>query len=387
MCEAILWKELKGKQMMGFNFDRQRPIDNYIVDFYCKDLMLAIEVDGSTHYTEQEVERDKIRQQNLKKIGVRFLRFDDDDVKTNINGVLDIIRDWIKSHPELVGRIESESHPPPDPSQEGSLERSNEKSPLLGGDLGLPAAQAGMGTPRRKKDKQFHFKQFSVRHDRSGMKVGTDAVLLGAWVNVAKAKRILDLGTGTGVIALMLAQRTKPSVQIEAVEIDKYAFEDASENFSNSPWHGRLTAHYSPAQNFASPDKFDLIVSNPPYFQNSFKPPDTQRTAARHTESLSFLDLLQTAKRFISEKGALNVVLPYTEGIQFILLASQQGFHCSKQWSFRSREQKPVERLLLEFLKKKTDARTGELILYKASMSEVWSEDYCKLTKEFYLKL
>jgi tRNA1Val (adenine37-N6)-methyltransferase len=354
---------------MGFDFDRQRPIDNYIVDFYCKDLMLAIEVDGFSHSVELATERDLIRQTRLEKLGVRFLRFDNDDIKTNINGVVEIIRAWISEHPELVGRMDS----PPDPFKEGSYP---------------PPSLSREGSLKRKqKDKQFHFKKFSVRHDRSGMKVGTDGVLLGAWADVSQATHILDIGTGTGVIALMLAQRTQPFVKIEAIEIDKHAFEDVKENFISSPWSDRLMLHHGSVQDFTPTKQFDLIVSNPPYFQSSFKPANAKRVVARHTENLSFLDLLQASKRHLSEKGALNVVLPYTEGLQFISLASQNGFHCSRKWSFKSREDKPVERLLLEFLKNPTATKIGQLVLYNASKDEEWSEEYCKLTKEFYLKL
>ena len=378
MCEAILWKELKGKQMMGFDFDRQRPIDNYIVDFYCKDLMLAIEVDGSTHYTEQGVENDSIRQEKLEKLGVRFLRFDDDDIKTNINGVLEIIQEWIRAHPELIGRIDDESHPPPNPSKEGSLVKTTDKSPLLGGDLGV-------GNTRRKKGKQFHFKQFSVRHDRSGMKVGTDGVLLGAWVDVKSAKRILDIGTGTGIVALMLAQRTQPDVTIDAVEIDSNAIEDAAENFSSSPWSNRLTLHRGRVQEFSTSEKFDLVVSNPPYFIDSYKPPTDQRIIARHAESLSFSDLLRISGTLLSENGTLNVILPNTEGLQFIDLAEKSGFYCSRKWLFRTRKEKSIERFLLEFSRIKTDLDEGEILLY--SSGENWSNAYQELTREFYLKL
>src|SRR5688572_22601587 len=167
---------------------------------------------------------------------------------------------------------------------------------------------------KRKKDKQFHFKQFSVRHDRSGMKVGTDGVLLGAWVEVKNAKRLLDIGTGTGVIALMLAQRTQPNVTIDAIEIDRDAIEDASENFSSSPWSNRFTLHRGRVQEFSTSKKFDIIVSNPPYFIDSYKPPNDQRIIARHAESLSFEDLLRVSEKLLEENGTLNVVLPYTEG-------------------------------------------------------------------------
>jgi tRNA1Val (adenine37-N6)-methyltransferase len=238
---------------------------------------------------------------------------------------------------------------------------------------------------KRKKDKQFHFKQFSVRHDRSGMKVGTDGVLLGAWVHVQKAKRILDIGTGTGVIALMLAQRTKPTVTIDAIEIDSNAIDDASENFSSSPWKERLTLHHERVQEFNTLEKFDLIISNPPYFIDSFKPPNDQRVIARHSESLSFSDLLRVTEKLLSDKGKLNVVLPYTEGLQFIDLAEKSGFYCSRKWSFRTRKEKAIERFLLEFSRIKTDLDESEILLY--SSDENWSENYQELTRDFYLKL
>lgn len=237
----------------------------------------------------------------------------------------------------------------------------------------------------RKKDKQFHFKQFSVRHDRSSMKVGTDGVLLGAWADVKGANHILDIGTGTGVIALMLAQRSEDSATIEAVEIDQSAFEDAAENFNASPWKKKLTLHHQSVQDFTSAKKFDLIISNPPYFQDSFKPPNTQRIVARHTENLNFRELLDAATKLLSKNGKLNVILPYTEGLQFIALAEENNLHCSRKWSFRTRKEKPIERWLLEFSKTKTETEEGEILLY--SFGDEWSLAYKKLTRDFYLKL
>ncbi len=238
----------------------------------------------------------------------------------------------------------------------------------------------------RKKDSRFHFKKFSVRHDRSGMKVGTDGVLLGAWADVSQATRILDIGTGTGVIALMLAQQTNPDVKIEAIEIDENAFEDASENFSNSPWHDRLTLHHGSVQNFTTPKQYDLIISNPPFFQRSFKPPNAQRISARHTENLSFQDLLKSVDRFLSEKGKLNIVLPYAEGIQFVKFADHVNLYCSRNYNFRTRKEKPIERSLLEFSKIRKELEEGEILLYN-DMGEAWSTEYQKLTQNFYLKI
>jgi len=375
ICEALLWKELKQKQLMGFDFDRQRPIDKYIVDFYCKDLMLAIEVDGATHYTEQGVERDAIRQSKLESLGVSFLRFDDDDIKTNINGVLDIIREWINSHPELVGRVDGNNNPPPNPSKEGT----NPPPGPSQAESNPPPAP-----PRRGENKLFHFKQFSVRHDRSGMKVGTDGVLLGAWTRVTNAKHILDIGTGTGVIALMLAQRTYDAT-FDCVEIDKEAYDDATENIASSSWTDRIRVHHNSIQAFNSPTKFDLIVSNPPYFQNSFKPPDAKRGVARHTQQLTFTELLNIAKKFLAPSGKLSLILPYTEGKEFITLASNDSFYCSRKWSFRTRAEKPIERWLLEFSRIKEAQEEGEILLYENG--DEWSDGYKSLTRDFYLKL
>ena len=236
----------------------------------------------------------------------------------------------------------------------------------------------------RKKDNQFHFKQFSVRHDRSGMKVGTDGTLLGAWTNVTNAKHILDIGAGTGLIALMLAQRSV-SAKIEAIEIDANAIADARENFSKSPWKDRLTLYHTRIQEFKSAEKFDLVVSNPPYFIGSYKPPDEKRITARHTESLTFQDLIHASKYLLAEEGKLNIVLPLVEGNHFIELAARVGFNLSRKWAFRSRVEKPVERLLLEFTRKTEVPEEGEIVLY--SSGEEWSDNYKALTREFYLKL
>jgi tRNA1Val (adenine37-N6)-methyltransferase len=231
----------------------------------------------------------------------------------------------------------------------------------------------------------FHFKKFSVRHDRSGMKVGTDGVLLGAWVDVKNTTHILDIGTGTGVIALMLAQRATESVTIDAVEIDANAFADAQENIAASPWHDRIQLHHTAIQQFDTTVKFDLMVSNPPYFQKSFKPPTAQRETARHTEQLTFDDIVTAAERLLSPIGKLNIILPYTEALQFITLADHRGLFCLRKWNFRTRGNKPIERLLLEFGWHAQPSEEGEILLYHSG--ESWSDEYKKLTGDFYLKI
>lgn len=231
----------------------------------------------------------------------------------------------------------------------------------------------------------FHFKKFSVRHDRSGMKVGTDGALLGAWTDVRQATQILDIGTGTGVIALMLAQRASESVTIDAVEIDDQAYADAQENIAASPWHDRIHLHHMAIQKFNPSTKFDLLVTNPPYFQKSYKPPTAQRETARHTEQLTFDEILNTTEKLLTPSGRLNLILPYTEGLQFITLADHKGLHCTRKWIFRTRGNKPVERLLLEFRWIKKNPDEGEILLY--SSGEEWSAGYKELMREFYLKI
>jgi tRNA1Val (adenine37-N6)-methyltransferase len=231
----------------------------------------------------------------------------------------------------------------------------------------------------------FHFKKFSVSHKRSSMKVGTDGVLLGAWVNVKDSKTILDIGTGTGLIALMLAQRTPADTHIDAVEPDEPACLDAEENFKNAPWANRIFLHQASIQAFQTTKKYDLIISNPPYFINSYKPPDKSRHIARHADTLTFEELIHASLHLLEPEGRLAVILPQTEGQLFLSLTQRNGLFCIRQWTFRSRSHKPIERLLLEFGRHPEKPEMGELLLY--DQGERWSEGYVALTKEFYLNI
>jgi tRNA1Val (adenine37-N6)-methyltransferase len=231
----------------------------------------------------------------------------------------------------------------------------------------------------------FQFKQFKIHHDRATMKVGTDGVLLGAWAKIEDAQNILDIGTGTGLIALMLAQRTGPSTNIDGVEIEDHNVEQAIENVDLSPWKNRMSIHHSQIQDFYPQKQYDLIVSNPPYFQNSYQAPDKKRTIARHTISLPFIDLIKSVQRLLTANGKFNVILPYQEGLVFIGLISEYQFHCTRKWNFRTRKEKPIERLLLEFSYKPQKLDENELYLY--SSGETWSDEYKRLTKDFYLNI
>lgn len=231
----------------------------------------------------------------------------------------------------------------------------------------------------------FRFKQFSVAHDRSTHKVGTDAVLLGSWVTImATDTHILDVGTGSGVIALMLAQRTKNTAHIDAVEIHDDDARQARENVARSPWPAKISIHTTAAQKFQTEKRYDVIVSNPPYFERSLLPPDQKRTTARHTLDLSFDDLLGTVTRLMKSDGRFAVILPYTEAMQFVDLTERAGLYPFRTTSFRTRIHKPVERMLIEFSRQRESATNSELTLY--GDGEVWSEDYRLLTGDFYIR-
>jgi tRNA1Val (adenine37-N6)-methyltransferase len=231
----------------------------------------------------------------------------------------------------------------------------------------------------------FHFKQFNVAHDRSTHKIGTDGVLLGAWVNVSGAQYILDIGTGTGVIALMMTQRTAGTAVIDAVEIEKEDSEQAMENVQQSPWPGKVKVHHTAIQDFYPSRQYDLVVSNPPYFINSWKPPEKRRSQARHTHGLSFNELLQAASRLLTTNGRLAVILPYQEALHFTELAKQYQLYVIRRMTFRSRAHKPVERLLIEFGGYAVEVKEEELVLH--GEGDQWSEAYCRLTREFYLNI
>lgn len=238
----------------------------------------------------------------------------------------------------------------------------------------------------RKANDFFYFKQFSVKHDRCAHKVGTDGVLLGAWVDVSHATRILDVGAGSGVIALMLAQRTSPSSHIDAIDISQQDCEQAEENVRNSPWPKKVAIRNISFQKFES-EPYHLIVSNPPYFIDSARPPALERIRARHTASLPQEELLENARRLLAPDGKLCLILPLTEGKSFINRAQTSGWQCTRLCEFRSRTNKPVERLLIQLQVGEHRIIKESLVLYENETGEEWTADYKQLTRDFYLKL
>jgi tRNA1Val (adenine37-N6)-methyltransferase len=232
----------------------------------------------------------------------------------------------------------------------------------------------------------FQFKSFTIQQDKCAMKVGTDGVLLGAWANAENAERILDIGTGTGVIALMLGQRA-PEATIVGVDIDKDACMQAEENVQRSPWSERVHIIEASIQEFTPKELYDLIVSNPPYFENSMKTGEHARDLARHNDSLGYTELIFSVNNFLTEKGSFCTVLPVTEGEQFIKMARTQGLYCVKKCEVFPTPDKPVKRLLLEFKKKPeaTEMQTEKLVI-ELDQRHQYSEEYINLTKDFYLK-
>jgi len=219
------------------------------------------------------------------------------------------------------------------------------------------------------------------------MKVGIDGVLLGIWTDVKNASRILDIGTGTGLIALILAQRNKNST-IEAVDIEADAVSQAVENVKNSPWAERIKVQQVSLQEFAGRknDRFDLIVSNPPYFVNSTKTPLQNRTTARHTDSLTHEELIENAIRLLAPNGRICIILPIIEGLQCVAFAKSKGLCCSNMVKVFPKPMVEAKRLLLEFTLQSLEQKETELII-ESDIRHQYSTEFTTLAKDFYLKL
>lgn len=234
------------------------------------------------------------------------------------------------------------------------------------------------------KNNVFRFKQFSIDHSGAAMKVGTDAVLLGAWAKVEGAGRLLDIGTGSGVIALMLAQRTLPQAIIDAVEVAADDARQACENINASPWPKKVRVHVSDIRHFTTEYLYDVIVSNPPFFINSLEPPREDRHRARHTGSLPQADLAAAVSRLLSPGGSFNVILPPNEAALFIGEARKHHLYCSRGCAFLSRRGRTPERHLLEFTRTEVSKEETQLVLYRDGIE--WTDEYRALTSDFYLR-
>ncbi|MCB0193081.1 MAG: methyltransferase [Anaerolineae bacterium] len=217
------------------------------------------------------------------------------------------------------------------------------------------------------------------------MKVGTDGVLLGAWVDVAGAERILDVGTGTGLIALMLAQRG--SARIDAVEIDGAAAQQAQENIEQSPWADRVQVYPTALQSYAAhcSDRYDVVVSNPPFFENDLPAANTARTLARHNDRLSPRDLVQSATRLLSEQGRLAVIYPVDTAHQVLQIAADYGLTCRRQLAIKPKAHLPVKRIALELCRDAKLEPETTLVIEEPAR-HVYTPEFIALIKDFYLK-
>jgi tRNA1Val (adenine37-N6)-methyltransferase len=230
----------------------------------------------------------------------------------------------------------------------------------------------------------FRFKQFQILDDKCAMKVGVDAAVLGAWADVAQAKTILDIGTGSGLIALMLAQRSEAF--IHGVEIDHDAAKQAEENVRHSPWSNRVKIEQISVQDFTSSCdlRFDLLVCNPPYFNNSLLSPAPGRNQARHTGDLSYNDLAGAFKKVTTPRGKCCVILPVPESSLFESIMKIKGFTLSRKLLMYPKPGRPVNRLLMQFEVGSIKLAKEESI-YIRSNENSYTEAYKELTKDFYL--
>lgn len=233
----------------------------------------------------------------------------------------------------------------------------------------------------------FKFKNFTIHHDLCAMKVGADGVTLGAWADTNNVKSILDIGTGSGLIALMLAQRCDKA-QIDAIDIDESAIKQAQINFNNSFWKNRINIFHLSLQDFvhSTRNKYDLVISNPPYFQNSLKSDNFKRNTARHTDSLSHKELIDNSKLLLNTNGKLCLILPILEGEQCTEYAESQGLYCLKKVFVFPNPHLEPKRLLLEYSFQKQDCIVSKLTI-ETNERHVYTPEYTRLVKNFYLKL
>jgi tRNA1Val (adenine37-N6)-methyltransferase len=235
---------------------------------------------------------------------------------------------------------------------------------------------------------KFQFKQFSVEQDRCAMKIGTDGVLLGAWAPIENNPfRILDIGSGTGIIALILAQRSNAE-QIDALEIDEEAYEQSVNNFESSPWDQRLFCFHAGLDEFVEEpeDEYDLIVSNPPFYSEDYKTESNQRDMARFQDAMPFEDLVEAAALLLSENGIFSVIIPFKEEAAFLSLAKEYDLFPLKITRVKGTPTTEIKRSLLAFIRNENlDLIIDELIIETAR--HLYTKEYTELTKEFYLKM
>lgn len=238
--------------------------------------------------------------------------------------------------------------------------------------------------------KPFRFKEFTVHQDQTAMKVGTDGVLLGAWCSVDEyPDTILDVGSGTGIIALMLAQRSD-AMTVDAVEVDENAYEQSVENFEQSDWGDRLYCYNANFREFADEiadeeETYDLIVSNPPFYSDDFETEDVARNKARFTSSMSFDDLIEGVSKILSSDGKFATIMPFKEEESFVNLAKSKHLFLNKVCHVQGNPTSEIKRSLLEFSFHPSEIKKEHLII--EIERHQYTKEYINLTKDFYLKM
>lgn len=232
----------------------------------------------------------------------------------------------------------------------------------------------------------FRCKKFHVNQAGAAHPIGTDSILIGSWAEVAHCQSVLDIGTGTGIIALMLAQRLQEQgvvFQVDAAEIDPSSAATARGNFAQSDWAAQLHVWEGPVQELPGMGKYDLIVSNPPFFAETILSPDQARRQARSTVTLHFSDLIETVLRLMAPNGRFCVVLPMQEGQRLYQMATPMGLYLTRCTTVFSKKGKVPERMLLQLERNPYPFKRDELLIYEGL--NTYSEAYQKLTKDFYL--
>ncbi len=229
----------------------------------------------------------------------------------------------------------------------------------------------------------FTFKQFTINQDRCAMKVCTDACILGASTDVENVSKILDIGTGTGLLSLMIAQRT--NAQIDAVEIDEDAYQQAVMNVQESVFASKIRVHHQRIQDFLVEDSYDLIVSNPPFYQQSLKSADAKVNRALHTVELSFDDIIDSSIRLLSPNGKFVVLLPPFEMEKLIQIAKKKGLYLSKKMLIRHDESKPIFRVIATFQTNQIHDSAEKTLIIHEKDGRTYSDEFRRLLQDYYL--
>ena len=239
-------------------------------------------------------------------------------------------------------------------------------------------------------NKPFYFKEFTIDQDKTAMKVGTDAVLLGAWCSLETCPdTILDVGSGTGLVSLMMAQRSDAET-IDAVEIDPNAYEQNVANFEKSDWSDRLFCYHCSYQDFSEEmkeedEEYDLIISNPPFYNDNFETNDTSRNTARFTSALSFKELLESTSKILSDSGVFTIIIPFKEEVTFVSLAGKYKLFLNRVCRVIGTDNSETKRSMLEFSFHLKELEETTIVIEKGRHE--YTKEYVSLTKDFYLKM